>query len=219
MAGGFTPPALDAHSYSQLMCCPSLTYLLLPGPLLSSLNQAPPILRPLRMPAGVDLTLDGTFNLSLLYQHLAPGGALECLQSERVCACAWGIPVLQASRERQSVWCPSPVLSLLPCPARQMRPSDEVKALLSPASLEVKAATSVCRSQWASRPGQPSLPHPLTLPGWAWESRGHRVQGRVGRAGRAEEPGHGATFERRRLPACRLPRGQASWGRTPCALS
>ena len=101
--GGFMPPALDTHSYSQLMYCPSLTYLLLPGPLLSSLNQDPPILRPLRMPAGVDLTLDGAFNLSLLYQHLAPGGALECLQSEWVWACAWGIPVLQASRERQSV--------------------------------------------------------------------------------------------------------------------
>lgn len=112
----------------------------------------------------------------------------------------------------------APALFCLSSPAL-LCPTDEVKALLSPASLEVKAATSVCRSQWASRTGQPSLPHPLTLPGWAWESRGHRAQGRVGRAGRAEEPGHGATFERRRLPACRLPRGQASWGGIPCALS
>lgn len=75
----------------------------------------------------------------------------------------------------------APALFCLSSPAL-LGPIDEVKALLSPASLEVKAATSVCRSQWAYPAGWPSLPHPLTLPGWVWESRRHRAQGRVGRA-------------------------------------
>lgn len=69
----------------------------------------------------------------------------------------------------------APALFCLSSPAL-LCPIDEVKALLSPASLEV------CRSQWAYRAGWPSLAHPLTLPGWVWESRGHRAQGRVGRA-------------------------------------
>lgn len=58
----------------------------------------------------------------------------------------------------------APTLFCLSSPAL-LYPNDEVKALLGPASLEVKAATSVCRNQWASRAGWPSLPHPLTLPG------------------------------------------------------
>ena len=87
-----------------------------PGPLLSRLSQGSPSLRRLMMPAGVDLTPDQALSLFSLYQHLAPGGALECLQNQWVCACAQEIPIVQGFQGKARPPMPQPISISPPLP-------------------------------------------------------------------------------------------------------
>lgn len=103
----------------------------------------------------------------------------------------------------------APTLFCLSSPAL-LYPNDEVKALLGPASLGGQSSHSVCRK--TSGPpgpgGRKSAPSsdPAGLECGKAEGTGHRA----GWAGlrRAGGTRPQATFERKRLPACCLPKGK-----------